>query len=132
MKDPRNKSDAEWTVLLTDWSGVADSVIDSGAVTVLAGCAIATVDDAGTEHTSGYVVIADGRIAAVGAGDVPATYAQARQIDGAGLLVTPGLVNTHHHLYQWITRGYAVDVFFSFLEAFLQSFTRSKGSPTQT
>jgi cytosine/adenosine deaminase-related metal-dependent hydrolase len=25
------------------------------------------------------------------------------------LLVTPGLVNTHHHLYQWITRGYATD-----------------------
>lgn len=22
---------------------------------------------------------------------------------------TPGLVNTHHHLYQWITRGYAQD-----------------------
>jgi cytosine/adenosine deaminase-related metal-dependent hydrolase len=30
-------------------------------------------------------------------------------IDGSGLLVTPGLVNTHHHLYQWITRGYATD-----------------------
>jgi cytosine/adenosine deaminase-related metal-dependent hydrolase len=25
------------------------------------------------------------------------------------LLATPGLVNTHHHLYQWITRGYATD-----------------------
>ena len=26
-----------------------------------------------------------------------------------GCLVTPGLVNTHHHLYQWATRGYAQD-----------------------
>jgi cytosine/adenosine deaminase-related metal-dependent hydrolase len=26
-------------------------------------------------------------------------------VDGRGCLVTPGLVNTHHHLYQWATRG---------------------------
>ena len=26
-----------------------------------------------------------------------------------GCLATPGLVNTHHHLYQWLTRGFAVD-----------------------
>ena len=28
-------------------------------------------------------------------------------IDGRGCLATPGLVNTHHHLYQWATRGLA-------------------------
>jgi cytosine/adenosine deaminase-related metal-dependent hydrolase len=33
----------------------------------------------------------------------------ARVVDGRGCLLTPGLVNTHHHLYQWATRGYAVD-----------------------
>jgi cytosine/adenosine deaminase-related metal-dependent hydrolase len=49
------------------------------------------------------------RIAAVGAGPVPSHYAAAERVDGAGLLATPGLVNTHHHLYQWITRGYATD-----------------------
>ena len=27
--------------------------------------------------------------------------------DGRGLLATPGLVNCHHHLYQWATRGLA-------------------------
>lgn len=32
-----------------------------------------------------------------------------RRIDGTGHLVTPGLVNTHHHFYQWITRGLATD-----------------------
>ena len=32
-----------------------------------------------------------------------------RTVDGRGTLTTPGLVNTHHHLYQWITRGYAQD-----------------------
>src|SRR6266536_3017391 len=33
--------------------------------------------------------------------------AGARHIDAAGCLATPGLVNAHHHLYQWITRGLA-------------------------
>ena len=28
---------------------------------------------------------------------------------GSGCLLTPGLVNTHQHLYQWATRGHAVD-----------------------
>ena len=28
-----------------------------------------------------------------------------RRIDGRGHLATPGLVNCHHHLYQWATRG---------------------------
>ncbi len=32
-----------------------------------------------------------------------------RRIDATGHLVTPGLVNTHHHFYQWITRGLATD-----------------------
>src|SRR5262245_11137241 len=61
------------------------------------------------EHPSGYVVVEGNQIAAVGAGPVPDTYAEARVIDAAGCLATPGLINTHHHLYQWATRGYAVD-----------------------
>ena len=31
----------------------------------------------------------------------------ARRVDGTGCLATPGLVNTHHHLYQWLTQGRA-------------------------
>ena len=73
------------------------------------GCHIATVDGAGTEHPAGYLVMQDDRIAAVGPGPLPARYAGAQRIDGSGRLATPGLVNTHHHLYQWITRGYATD-----------------------
>jgi cytosine/adenosine deaminase-related metal-dependent hydrolase len=30
-------------------------------------------------------------------------------VDGSGCLATPGLVNSHHHLYQWIFRGLAQD-----------------------
>ena len=73
------------------------------------GCHVATADAAGTEHPAGYVVISEDRITAVGPGALPAQYAAAERVDGAGLLATPGLVNAHHHLYQWITRGYATD-----------------------
>jgi cytosine/adenosine deaminase-related metal-dependent hydrolase len=73
------------------------------------GCHVATADAAGTEYPAGYVVISGDRITAVGRGPLPAEYAAAERVDGAGLLATPGLVNAHTHLYQWITRGYATD-----------------------
>ncbi len=71
---------------------------------------IATVDAAGTEYASGHVVIDDGDIVAVGDGPAPAAVRDGAEIvDATGCLVTPGLINTHHHLYQWLTRGYAQD-----------------------
>jgi cytosine/adenosine deaminase-related metal-dependent hydrolase len=54
----------------------------------------------------GDIAIRDGWIEAVG--DVP-TEADDTVLDVAGDIVTAGLVNTHHHLYQWLTRGRAVD-----------------------
>ena len=79
---------------------------------VIENCAIATMDgsrddQSGTEYRSGHVVLADGVITAVGegpAGDLPDG---ARRVDGTGCLATPGLINTHHHLYQWLTQGRA-------------------------
>jgi cytosine/adenosine deaminase-related metal-dependent hydrolase len=76
------------------------------AATVIEGCAIATVDAAGTEHRDGHLVVDGDRIVAVGDGPAPETPG-ARRIDGRGMLATPGLVNCHHHLYQWATRGLA-------------------------
>ncbi len=78
---------------------------------VIEGAAVATVDAAGTEHAEGHLVVSGGRIAAVGAGSAPAAAvpAGARRVDAAGCLATPGLVNTHHHLSQWLTRGMAPD-----------------------
>jgi cytosine/adenosine deaminase-related metal-dependent hydrolase len=74
--------------------------------TVIENAAIATVDATGTEHASGHVVVADGVVESVGAGAAPAGGYD-RRVDATGCLVTPGLVNTHHHLYQWATRGLA-------------------------
>ncbi|WP_280440555.1 8-oxoguanine deaminase [Nocardia brasiliensis] len=79
------------------------------AVTVIENCAVATVDPAGTEYRHGHVVLRGNRIAAVGPGAAPPVDDSAHRIDGRGCLLTPGLVNTHHHLYQWITRGLAAD-----------------------
>ncbi|MER7998429.1 8-oxoguanine deaminase [Streptomyces sp. NPDC095613] len=98
---------------------------------VIENCAIATVDAHDTVYASGHVVVEDDRIVSVGAGPAPAAPRTAtgpgeragsgerngsggrdgavRRIDGTGHLVTPGLVNTHHHFYQWITRGLATD-----------------------
>jgi cytosine/adenosine deaminase-related metal-dependent hydrolase len=74
---------------------------------VIEGCAVGTVAAAGTEHGAGHVVVGGGRILAVGPGECPDDLGPARSVDGRGCLATPGLVNCHHHLYQWITRGLA-------------------------
>jgi cytosine/adenosine deaminase-related metal-dependent hydrolase len=73
------------------------------------GCAIATVDPAGTEHAEGWILTDGPRIAALGAGAPPEVPAGTTRVDGAGCLATPGLVNCHHHLYQWSTRGLATE-----------------------
>ena len=75
---------------------------------VLEGCAVATVDAAGTEYKAGFVVVEGSRIVAVGGGPVPEEHTRdAERVDASGCLATPGLVNCHHHLYQWATRGLA-------------------------
>jgi len=62
------------------------------------------MDDAGTEHAGGWLLVRDGRIDALGAADPPSAE---QRVDLAGAVVTPGLVNTHHHLYQTLTRARA-------------------------
>jgi cytosine/adenosine deaminase-related metal-dependent hydrolase len=68
---------------------------------------VVTLDQQRREFT-GHVVAEGNRIVAVGEGPAP-VYDGARVIDGRGCLVTPGFVNTHQHLYQWVTRGLAAD-----------------------
>jgi cytosine/adenosine deaminase-related metal-dependent hydrolase len=74
---------------------------------VIEGCAVATVDGAGTEYADGHVVVDGHRIVAIGRGTAPVYGQPVVRVDGTGCLATPGLVNTHHHLYQWATRGMA-------------------------
>ncbi len=76
---------------------------------VLNGCFVATVNAQRAEYPAGHVITDGRRITAVGPGPAPADLPGARYVDATGCLATPGLVNTHHHLYQWATRGMAVD-----------------------
>lgn len=65
---------------------------------------VATFDDQRRELNDASVFIRDHRIEAIGpAADLPD---QADEVlDLSGCLVTPGLVNTHHHMYQSLTRA---------------------------
>jgi cytosine/adenosine deaminase-related metal-dependent hydrolase len=65
---------------------------------------LATMDDERREIRGGWISITDGVVSAVG--DVGSEPAADRRIDATGCLVTPGLVNTHHHLYQNLTRAH--------------------------
>ncbi|KQR96561.1 hydroxydechloroatrazine ethylaminohydrolase [Williamsia sp. Leaf354] len=83
----------------------------SGALTVISHAHVVTMDAADREWADAMVVLRDNRIVAVGdAHEVDtAAWPDAVHVDGRGCVLTPGLVNTHHHLYQWITRGLAAD-----------------------
>ena len=67
---------------------------------------VATVDERRREIPGGWVAVTEGVVSAVGGPGDPAPEA-ARVLDAAGCLVTPGLVNSHHHLYQNLTRAFA-------------------------
>ncbi|GAY12331.1 8-oxoguanine deaminase [Pseudonocardia sp. N23] len=72
---------------------------------IIEGAHVVTVT--GAEFENGHVVVSGNRIVSVGPG--PAPLADGPRVDGRGCLLTPGFVNTHNHLYQWVTRGLAVD-----------------------
>jgi 8-oxoguanine deaminase len=61
--------------------------------------------DGDTELSDAYLVAVDGAIAAIGTGEVPAAHRGGDVVDGRGLIALPGLVNTHHHFFQTLTRA---------------------------
>jgi cytosine/adenosine deaminase-related metal-dependent hydrolase len=63
---------------------------------------IITMDDANRELRGRDILVDGSRIAAIGR-DLAAPPG-AEVIDGRGKWVFPGLINTHHHLYQTLTR----------------------------
>jgi cytosine/adenosine deaminase-related metal-dependent hydrolase len=62
---------------------------------------VVTMDAARAERAGCDVLIRDGVIMAVGTG----LQTSGTVIDARGCVVTPGLVNTHHHLFQTLTRA---------------------------
>ena len=65
---------------------------------------VATMDDEQREIADGAVFITDNRITAVGpTAELPADADQV--IDLSGHVLMPGLVNTHHHMFQSLTRA---------------------------
>ena len=65
---------------------------------------IATQNDAGDELHNASVLVQNGLITSIGpAHELPDTADEV--IDARGHLVVPGLVNTHHHMYQSLTRA---------------------------
>ena len=74
---------------------MADTLIQNAGL-------VLTMDEMRRAVPSGDVLMRDERIVAVGR-DLPA--AGCTVVNAEGCLVTPGLVNTHHHLYQTMTRA---------------------------
>ena len=81
---------------MTPSSPVADLVIANAR-------SVATVDAQRRELAGGWVAITDGLVSAVGTGTPPAATTV---LDATDCLVTPGLVNAHHHLFQNLTRAF--------------------------
>jgi cytosine/adenosine deaminase-related metal-dependent hydrolase len=66
---------------------------------------VVTMDDERRELRGGWVACHGGSVVAVGSGS-DAVPPAARVLRADGCLITPGLVNTHHHIYQNLTRAY--------------------------
>ncbi len=66
---------------------------------------VATLDATRRELAGGWVAIDGGLITAVGT-SADAEPEANTTIDAGDCLVTPGLINTHHHMFQNLTRAY--------------------------
>ncbi|MEM9712972.1 MAG: 8-oxoguanine deaminase [Actinomycetota bacterium] len=72
-------------------------------LTVIGADLVATMDDDRRELPGAWIAITDGTISGIGTGEAPPARST---VDATGCLVTPGLVNTHHHIYQNLTRAH--------------------------
>lgn len=68
---------------------------------------VVTMDGAGAEIPGGSILIEGGVIGRIGTG-IPHGPGTVR-VDGRGTVALPGFINTHHHLYQTLTRVRAPD-----------------------
>jgi cytosine/adenosine deaminase-related metal-dependent hydrolase len=74
--------------------------------TLFANVHVVTMDDERNEHPGGWLLVDDGFVQQAGTGTRPVAD---DVVDLGGAVVTPGLINTHHHLWQNLTRARAQD-----------------------
>jgi cytosine/adenosine deaminase-related metal-dependent hydrolase len=74
--------------------------------TLFANAHVLTMDDERNEHPDGWLLVADGFVERTGSGARPDAD---EVVDLGGAVLTPGLINTHHHLWQNLTRARAQD-----------------------
>ena len=60
------------------------------------------MDGDNSELSDAWVAVEDGTIVAIGTGTPEMQVG--RRVDGCGLVAVPGLINTHHHFFQTLTR----------------------------
>ena len=83
------------------------STTAAGSAIVFRNGVVLTMDDRGTVHNRGDVLVVGQRIAEVGP-DLAAPEG-AMEIDASGGIVMPGMIDTHRHMWQTAMRGYGAD-----------------------
>jgi len=66
---------------------------------------LATMDDAGRELSDAWILVDGPAVASLGEGPPPPDLRADETVDCGGALCIPGMVNTHHHLYQTFQRN---------------------------
>ncbi|MDP6583553.1 MAG: 8-oxoguanine deaminase, partial [Anaerolineales bacterium] len=66
---------------------------------------VVTMDDERSELSNVNIVIRDGIIDKIGVSSDQTQITGVPTVDMSGYAVFPGLINTHHHLYQTLTRA---------------------------
>ena len=85
-------------------NGTANMPATGRTLVIRNAACIATQDDTGRELANASILVRGNVIEAIGPADEMPLMAD-EVIDARGHLVTPGFVNTHHHMYQSLTRA---------------------------